>query len=300
MNSHTDSIFRLNTKNPEAVISIVDESLEMNPGIRCDLLAGISSSELTLALLDKKQNKFLALEVFQNSGLSDTFKLTSWLETIPGKSILLKNYTFKNTVVGFLNEQSTLVPSALFREEDASKYFHFNLHADDAMVHSEPVRAFDSVNVFGVPKPLTETMNHVFGNHHLHHHATALLEGIHFSFKKSGEKIFFLNIRKEYVDIVVTEGKKLIFFNSFNYKSIDDLVYYVMFVCDRLQLNPEMVSTWLMGDVERESAIYNLLFKYIRNISFAKRPDVFNFSYVFKEIPSHFYFNLFSLALCES
>ncbi len=300
MNTATDNIFRLNTKNPEAVISIVDESLEMNPGIRCDLLAGLSPSEFTLALLDRKQNKFLALEVFQNSGPSDTFKLTSWLETILGKSILLKNYSFKNTSVGFLNEQSTLVPSALFRAEDAAKYFHFNLNADDATIHSEPVRAFDSINVFGVPKTLTETMNHFFGNYSLHHHSTALLEGIHLSFKKSNEKLFFLNIRKEYVDIVVTEGKKLIFINSFNYKSIDDLIYYVMFVCDRLQLNPETVSTWLMGDVERESAIYNLLYKYIRNISFAKRPDVFNFSYVFKEIPSHFYFNLFSLALCES
>jgi hypothetical protein len=300
LNSATDNIFRLNTKNPEAVISILDESLEMNPGIRCDLISGISSSEFTLASLDRKQNKFLALEVFQNPDPSDPVKHAAWLKTIPGKSILLKNYNFKNISVELLNEQSTLVPSALFREEDASKYFHFNFNAGDSAIHSQPVRAFDAVNVFGVPELLNETMNHLFGNYDLHHHSTALLEGIHLSFKKSGEKLFFLNIRKDYIDIVVTEGKKLIFFNSFNTKSIDDLVYYVMFVCDRLQLNPETVSTYLLGAVERESAIYNLLYKYIRNIRFAPRPDVFSFSYVFKEIPSHFYFNLFSLALCES
>jgi hypothetical protein len=298
LNSATDNIFRLNTKNPEAVISIVDESLEMNPEIRCDLVSGISSSEFSLALLDKTQNKFLALEVFQNpEPEKNNF---SWLVTIPDKSILLKNYNFKNVSVGIQNRQTTLVPSALFNEDDAAKYFHFNFNQDDATVLSEAVHGFDAVNVFGVPKLLAETMKHLFNGYHLHHHATALLNGIHLSFKKSGEKFFFLNIRKENIDIVVTEGKQLIFFNSFNYKSIDDLMYYVMFTCDRLQMNPETLSMVLMGEVERESAVYNLLYKYIRNLSFASRQDIFNFSYVFKEIPSHFYFNLFSLALCES
>ncbi len=298
MNTATDNIFRLNTKNPEAVISVVDESLDMNSGIRCDLLTGISSSELTMALLDKKQNKFLALEVFQNPEPSkNNF---GWLVTIPGKSIILKNYNFKNVSVGVQNSHATLVPSALFREDDAAKYFRFNFNEDDATVHSEIVRGFDTVNVYGVPKLLTETMNHLFSSYHLHHHSTALLEGVHLSFKKSGGKLFFLNIRKEYIDIVVTEGKQLIFFNSFHTKSIEDLVYYVMFVCDRLELNPETLSLVLLGEVERESAVYNLLYKYIRNITFSARQEIFNFSYVFKEIPSHFYFNLFSLALCES
>ena len=300
LNSATDNIFRHNTRNPEAVISIIDESLEINPGIRCDLLSGISSSEFILALFDKKHNKFLALEVFQNPEISDVKSQCAWLTTIPAKSIILKNYNFKNVSVEILNHEATLVPSALFREKDESTYFQFNFNDHDAVIRSEPVRAFEAMNIFGVPKLLTETLNHLFGSYDLHHHSTALLEGIHLSFKKSGEKTFFLNIRKEYIDMVVTEGKKLVFFNSFNYKSIDDLIYYVMFACDRLQMNPETVPTLLLGEVERESAIYKLLYKYIRNINFAKRPEVFNFSYVFKEIPAHFYFNIFSLAFCES
>jgi hypothetical protein len=297
LNSATDNIFRLNTKNPEAMICIMDESLEMNPGLRCDLLSGVSASEVSLALLDRKQNKFLALEVFQNP---DPSQEASWLKAVSEKSILLKKYQANNTVVEVLNGLSTLVPSALFREEDAADYFHFNFNEGDSTVHHEPVRAFDAVNVFGITRPLSESVNHLFGNCRLHHHATALLEGIHLSYKKSGEKLFFLNVRKEHLDIVVTEGKKLIFFNSFITKNIDDLVYYVMFVCDRLQLNPETVATYLLGDVERESAVYNQLYKYIRNVRFIARPDVFDFSYVFKDIPPHFYFNLFSLALCES
>jgi len=70
-------------------------------------------------------------------------------------------------------------------EEDASKYFQFIFNVDNATIYWKHVRAYDAVNVFGVPKLLTETMNALFDNYHLHHHSTALLEGIHLSFKKS-------------------------------------------------------------------------------------------------------------------
>jgi hypothetical protein len=300
LTSATDPIFRFNTKNPDAVISIVDESLEMNKDIRCDLFAGVSATELSLALLDKKQNKFLALEIFQNDGIAESSNHEGWLKEIPGKSNLLKNFKFKSTTVAVVNETTTLVPSALFREEDAAKYFRFNFEKNDSPVFSEQVRAFDVVNVFGLPVSAHVSLNGLFSNPSIHHHTTALLEGVRLSIKPQQEKTLVLNIRTGYVDILVMEGKKLVLINSFSYKNMDDLVYYVMFACDRLQLNPETVSTFIAGEVQKESAVYHLLYKYIRNIKFLSRPAPFDFSYVFNEIPAHFYFNLFSLALCES
>ncbi len=299
MNSTADNIFRLNTKNPEAIISIVDESLEMKSGIRCDLFSSISENEVSLAMLDRKQNKFLALEVFQRD-LSGSVKHSEWLNEIPAKSIILKNYEFKSTTVAVVNELSTLVPSALFREEDTEKYFRFNFNSNHSHILSESIRAFDVVNVFALSSSLNESVYRLFDHPAIHHHTSSLLQGVHLAFRKSNEKMLLINIRSGYVDIVVTEGKKLIFTNSFAFKNNDDLVYYVMFVCDRLQLDTESVSTFILGEVERESAMYHMLYKYIRNLNFAPRPSVFDFSYVFKEIPAHFYFNLFSLALCES
>jgi hypothetical protein len=298
LNSATGNIFTLNTKNPEAVIFLIDESLELNSGIQCDLLTGISDSECTFVLLDRKQNKFLALEVFKNPGVHGK-STAAWLTTIPEKSAILKNFRFKSISVEIINEQNTLVPSALFRKEDATKYFNFNFNKD-WLVFTEAIPAFDAVNVFGVPQLLKETLNHLFDRYELHHHTTAWLEGIHLSFKKSPEKHLLVNIRNTHIDIAVTENKKLIFVNTFYYKSIDDLIYYVLSVCDCLQINPESVLTYLSGDVEKESAVYTILYKYIRNISFAKPSEILSFSYVFNDIPPHFYFNLFNLGLCES
>jgi hypothetical protein len=299
LDTTTDNIFRFNTKNPDAVISVMDESLELNRDTRCDLYSGISSSEFSLALHDRKQNKFLAMEVFRNE-LSDPSQQVQWLHEVSGKSDLLKKNKFRTTTVSVINEFTTLVPSALFQKEDAEKYFHFNFDAKEVKVHSETIRAFDVVNVFAVSGPMVKAMDQIFDEPVIHHHTTALLEGVHLTFKKSNEQKVLLNVRREYVDIIVTENGKLVFINSFNCRNADDLVYYVLFVCDRLQLNPETVSMYVTGDVETESALYMLLYKYIRNISFAPGYDVFEFSYVFKGLPSHHYFNLYSLALCGS
>jgi len=274
----------------------MDESLEMKNDIRCDLFSSVSPSEVTLTLFDKKQNKFLALEVFKQANGSDG----KWMKEISDKSVILKKNNFKTVNVEIVNELTTLVPVALFEEEDAGKYFQYNFSGDDLLIKSEKIPAFDAVNIYAVHESMNVSIHQLFDQPVIHHHATVLLQGIHLSFKKFNEKTLVINVRNHYVDIIITEGKQLIFFNSFQSNTVDDLVYYVMFVCDRLQLNPESVSAFLTGQVESESAIFHMLYKYIKNISFVSRTDFFEFSYVFEEIPSHFYFNLFCLALCES
>jgi hypothetical protein len=298
VNSAADNIFRLNTKNPDAVISLIDESLEMNNHLTCDLFASVSSSEVSLALLDKKKNKFLALEVFQNAstGISEE----KWLNDIPGKSIILKNLKYKSAAIAVANEFTTLVPSALFREEDVAKYFQYNFNRSDLHVHAEKISSFEAVNVFALPHSFEDSLNKFAERPVIFHQATALLSGVNLLFRKIHEKILVLNVGKSTVEIVVTGGRRLIFSNAFSYQSMEDLAYYVMFTCDRLQLNPETISTYVFGSVEKDSAVYRLLAKYIANIRFGARLNSYEFSYVFKDIPDHFYFHLFSLALCES
>ena len=70
------------------------------------------------------------MEVFRTNSIPDPLRQAIWLKEISEQSRILKNDRFKNTSVAVVNELSTLVPSALFRKEDAEKYFHFNLSND--------------------------------------------------------------------------------------------------------------------------------------------------------------------------
>jgi hypothetical protein len=101
-------------------------------------------------------------------------------------------------------------------------------------------------------------------------------------------------------DIVVTKANRLILFNSFRYQSSEDFIYYILFTCEQLGLNPENVSLQFAGEIEKTSAAYFITSKYIRNINFATRPDIYQFSYGFDKVAQHFYYSLFSQPLCVS
>jgi hypothetical protein len=66
----------------------------------------------------------------------------------------------------------------------------------------------------------------------------------------------------------------------------------VIFVFEQLNLNPEEITLALLGNVEKFSPVFDLLFRYIRNIEFVSRNDGFDYSYLFNDVPGHFYYSL--------
>ncbi len=65
-----------------------------------------------------------------------------------------------------------------------------------------------------------------------------------------------------------------------------------------LNLDPETCKVILYGELSLDSAIFNLLYKYIRYINFGSKPNQIQFSYRFDEIMDHRYFDLYTLHLC--
>ena len=114
------------------------------------------------------------------------------------------------------------------------------------------------------------------------------------------QKRIFVNVRNSYLDIIITEERKLLYYNSFNYRSKEDFIYYVIFVLEQLKLNPEEIDLILSGYIDKNSKIFDIIFNYVRNIRFQGLTDSFKYSYIFNDIPSHYYFNLLNVGLCES
>jgi len=86
----------------------------------------------------------------------------------------------------------------------------------------------------------------------------------------------------------------MLFYNSFNYHSAEDFIYYLLFVCEQLHLNPETIEVVLLGEIEKNSTVYSLTQKYIRTIIFGERTDGAQYSYQLQTIPSNYYFTLFN------
>jgi hypothetical protein len=81
------------------------------------------------------------------------------------------------------------------------------------------------------------------------------------------EKQIFVHVQKSTFELVVVKNQELLLFNSYHYNASEDLIYFILFACEQLQLNPETISVKILGDCSEEDANYQIIYKYIRNCS---------------------------------
>lgn len=86
--------------------------------------------------------------------------------------------------------------------------------------------------------------------------------------KHSKEPQLFINIEKDIFDLIILNKGTLHLCNTYEYKSPEDLIYYVLFCLEQLQLNPDTIPCILSGEIIKSDANYLLIYTYIRHISF--------------------------------
>ena len=77
----------------------------------------------------------------------------------------------------------------------------------------------------------------------------------------------YINVEPSHYEIITVENNHLKFYNSFEYNSKEDFIYYILFTAEQLQLNPEDFPVILMGAIDETDEIYQIVFKYVRNVS---------------------------------
>lgn len=97
----------------------------------------------------------------------------------------------------------------------------------------------------------------------------------------------FVHVNETHFEIVVLQNQKLEFYNSFDYKTPEDLIYYILFTAEQLSLNPENFKLEFLGNIDEESPLFEITFKYVRNVSLMNMNFTFN-SFTEKENREHF------------
>ena len=107
-----------------------------------------------------------------------------------------------------------------------------------------------------------------------------------------------MHIERDFFNLIIFDQSNLIFCNSFNYRNITDILYYVLNVFKKLGIDQEE-TVYFSGRMEK---YYDLTFNlsiYVRDIKFAEPSGNYTFSYVFNDTDLHRFINLFSIVNCE-
>lgn len=262
----------------------------------------LGKQHFKFCIIDTKSSSCLLLEDYLIGSNDQPDEILDTLKVIFESHHLLNAGFWNSVKLAFLGPKSVLVPNQLFDKNALEGYLKMNCELSP----SEGLYYFKHntgkmVNVFAANKKIVGWFKEQYPNQNLHliHHNSALIEGVPRQLDSSKQKTMSLFISIDSVEILVHENDKLLYCNQFDYKTPEELLNYVMVVTDQLGLDANVNKTQLWGHINNQSEYFKILYKYIRNISFGKRPSALNFSFEFDEIDEQQYFDLFALYYCE-
>ncbi len=274
--------------------SFIDEAFDAKKTASYQLLLQVGINDVLVGIHDKQKNKYIALEKYSISNVHNFDGLAELIDTLLKESKLV-NHKFQSVSCVIVNNLSTLVPNALFEEDRKRMYLKFNASLEgDELVAIDNIRSLDAKNVFAIPLSIKSKLDAQYSNVNYHHASSTLIDTLVANHKNQIGKKLYVHIQNTHFETLLIDGKNLIFYNTFNYQSTEDFIYYLLFVYEQLQLNPEKMETIFLGEIEKSSSIYTLANKYIRTIKFGERTDASDFSYQLQTLPKHSYFTLFN------
>ncbi|MGB1204958.1 MAG: DUF3822 family protein [Chitinophagales bacterium] len=259
------------------------------------LIIYLGQDELSYAVLDDAMNEIVFLKSYRLAAQKSSTEYAHLIKKVLETEENLKG-SYVEVNVGISFAQNTLIPLAYYDKTHTKKYFEYNYGiSKTAKLFTDTVLAESVINVFALENEIAKTLKAVFPKYSIKHAATFLLNQILGENRDDKVKKMFVNLQKNHVDFVVAEGKKLIFYNQFNFNIADDLLYHLINVAKQTHIDFNLHDCIMLGDIHESHPTYQLCSRYIESLKLGKRPITKNYCKELDILPDNYYFNLFSI-----
>ncbi|MDF2431802.1 MAG: hypothetical protein JWP44_1433 [Mucilaginibacter sp.] len=264
----------------DQINNYIENSFNLHQAYSYILLLQVEASSFNYAVISN--NRLLASE--QNCDLQELFHPEKFGDLLTAK--------YKKVIVGLPGNALTLVPKSLFKEDHVAGIARL---LDVKETEKVLAQTLDDQNII-IYKTNSELVSAVekFDLKNTVYTASGWITAIAESYPSDSN--LYLEIGKDTVQLLYFSSNKLRFYNTFEFKSADDLVYFTALVADELQLIPEQTTLILSGDVNLDDSYIKKLADFypnieINSISVLELPA---------QIDAHKLLALASLSLCES
>nr|WP_294776033.1 DUF3822 family protein [uncultured Flavobacterium sp.] len=236
----------------------------------------VSLNGLSFATFNTISNESLALKTITMGKVN----VTSNIEDLFGEAFETHpelKADYDEIVILHSNNLSTFVPTALFDEEYLGSYLQFN-----TKVFETDFFAFDELPNYemnNVYIPYVNMNNYFidrFGTFDYKHAHSILVQKLLEVSKNNEDRKMFVHVSDSHFEIVIVQNQKLLLFNTFDYKTPEDFIYYILFTAEQLQLNPEHFKLELLGKITEGDVLFDIAYKYVRNVSLFDVSDLQN------------------------
>jgi Protein of unknown function (DUF3822) len=277
-------------------LELFDETLDINSTENYELSIQVSPDGLSFCLLDSVRNKFVLIRSF-GAEENKYYNADKISELLRNDDFLTKQYKKINCVMP--SSKFTLVPAPLYDPGKKVEYFTFNHNLEEEnIVLSDKTNDPDAFIMYSVSKSVSEVINSFYPGVYPHHHMKLLLDHASSTRKSVNENYIHVHVERDFFNLIVFNNNVLKFCNSFAYRNISDILYYVLNAFKNLGIKQEE-TIYFSGLTEKYDDLSSSFSLYVRNIKFAEPSGNFTFSYVFNDAELHRFINLFNVVNCE-
>lgn len=126
------------------------------------------------------------------------------------------------------------------------------------------IKASHAVHLFKIKNEIKELMDKQFQEPmFIHPHSPIIESNLSTNLTDGDNKLLFLNIESNYVDILVFGNNNLQLCNTFTIKSSNDFIYFTIFVFEQMKLDVANVSVIVSGQHPNFDEMLNHLRKQV-------------------------------------
>ncbi|MFN5323996.1 MAG: DUF3822 family protein [Bacteroidota bacterium] len=280
-------------------LQIAGPAYERNQGGVADLYIHMGELSFSCAIANPSAKRFVAFEHWDLDK-----KLSSILikGIFDGSKLLSKPESFRKTTCITESAHSIFVPEPLF--DKSNMVDQLELCYGD--IPNNLSVAFEEIPLLGVVSCHTSnaSLNDTIGDKYRHvqfHSASAVRLAYLASVSGPGkDALILVTTNNTTMQITAVRSSALLFNNSFQFNTPEELTYYLLLVLEQLKLSPEAVDVFFAGDASKADPAYLLACKYITNCRLSGLPSVFTYEPEFSFLDGCKHFNLFCGPVCVS
>ncbi len=274
-------------------VQITNKSSEFNNPEDIHLSIQISLDGFSFCTINTITNEISTLIHYPFSNNSPTpIKHLQNVKGVFEKELLLQKQ-YQSVNVSHVNNLSSFVPKALFNDENLPDYLKYGhkIFKNDYIVY-DSIDNHELVNVYIPFVNINNFLIDKFGSFDYKHFSTILIKNLLDTYKFSERPHMFVMVNETHFEIIAIANNSFQLYNSFTYQNKEDLIYYILFTAEQLHFNTNYFELIFLGETVKNDEIYDITYKYVRNVSFLENRYKYNLNKEFTDDIQRKFFTL--------
>ncbi|MDO4757262.1 MAG: DUF3822 family protein [Parabacteroides sp.] len=206
------------------------------------------------------------------------------------------SWSYKKVYVVFVSSPYTIVPQEFYQEKKKNELLTFTASLVENVYLNNSLKEERAELVFGVNDEVYEFCSRSLIKPIFVHHLTPIFTFLGRSSRLHLSKKMFVVVHRRSVDVVCYEQGHLSFSNTFEYKCLEDVVYYLLYIWKQLGMDQLTDQLSLFGETSFCHTVIKVLRDYIQSVELLEIPSE---AYLLGTEIVHSPLDLIALSLCE-